>query len=370
MFHYLLIFNCHCFRRILITLQIFNRFGHLLAAELGCGQYNRSIVKEAMPFKTNQIECLRNLSTADIVYTPGSFGRSVLGPKGSQAVIDGAYSHSPFLPKPIKESMKSGEYNTNVDILLGSNKDDGLEFTAQLHQNQSLLKLYKERWFDPEFNFGAQNLFVVDDFQHIDESINEKVKQVTNFYLGSIDYLDIVNITHFTMMYTDAWYFFSAHDFISKHLPNIKNGNKIYQYHYTHQGENALSVELGLGGPYGVGHCDETFLQFHPYMNKRFLLNKADLLQSIMIISSWKNFVKTGDPSTDLVSWSPVENVRSRSYLNIKLDSAMEYSADVDKRMTFWDELINTNAANINIRILGLHIFPLLIIIYSSYILK
>ena len=89
-----------------------------------------------------------------------------------------------------------------------------------------------------------------------------------------------------------------------------------------------------------------------------------------MIISSWKNFIKTGDPSTDLVSWSPMENVRSRSYLNIKLDSAMEYSADVDKRMTFWDELINTNAASINIRILGLHIFPLLIIIYSSYILK
>ena len=131
-------------------------------------------------------------------------------------------------------------------------------------------------------------------------------------------------------------------------------------------------MELGLGGPYGVGHCDETFLQFHPYMHKRFLLNKADLLQSIMIISSWKNFVKTGDPSTDLVSWSPVENLRSRSYLNIKLDSAMEYSADVDKRMTFWDELINTsaNAASINIRTLGLHIFPLLIIIYSSYMLK
>ena len=50
----------------------------------------------------------------------------------------------------------------------------------------------------------------------------------------------------------------------------------------------------------------------------------------------------------------------------------MEYSADVDKRMTFWDELINTsaNAANINIRILGLHIFPLLIIMYSSDMLK
>ena len=64
-----------------------------------------------------------------------------------------------------------------------------------------------------------------------------------------------------------------------------------------------------------------------------------------------------------------MENLRSRSYLNIKLDSAMEYSADVDKRMTFWDELINTsaNAASINIRTLGLHIFPLLIIIYSSY---
>ena len=147
-------------------------------------------------------------------------------------------------------------------------------------------------------------------------------------------------------MFTDAWYFFAAYDFISKHLPNTENGNNIYQYHYTHQGENALSVELDYGGPYGVGHCDETFLQFYPYMNKNFTLSRTDNLQSTMLVTSWKNFVKTGDPSTNTVNWDPIKTLDDRRYLNIKLSSVMEYSSDVDTRMKLWDDLINLNPGN------------------------
>ena len=324
------------------NLTLYYRHGKILAAELGCDFNTTRFHKEVM----SQADCLRKLPIETIIYNPGTFGRSKLGPKGTQAVIDGGYSDNPFLPKSTRNGLKLGEYNTNVDMLLGSNKDDGLEFTAQLHHNHSLLKLYKDRWLDPDFNFGAQNLFIVDDFKHVEKSMIEMVEKVTNFYLGDIEYLSIVNITHFTMMYTDAWYFFAAYDFISKHLPNMGKDNNIYQYHYTHQGEHSLSVELGLGGPYGVGHCDETFLQFHPYMNKLSTrqLSNADKVQSSMLVKSWKNFIKTGNPSTEIVLWSPIKSTADRSYLNIKMSSSMEYSSDVATRMEFWDDLINSQS--------------------------
>ena len=209
------------------------RFGQILAAELGCGsiapRFNRLV-------NINQAECLRNLTSEFITRHPGTFGRSKLGPKGTQAVIDGAYSDTPFLPKSTRMCLESGEYYSDVDILMGSNKDDGLEFTAQLYQNSELLTLYKNRWYDPDWNFGAQNLFIVEDFRNVSESLNRIVKEITNFYLGDIENLNIFTITHFTNMFTDAWYFFAAHDIASKHLPNMGNGNNIYQYQYTHQG--------------------------------------------------------------------------------------------------------------------------------------
>ena len=55
------------------------------------------------------------------------------------------------------------------------------------------------------------------------------------------------------------------------------------------------------GGPYGVCHGDETYLQFSPY-NYDFVaegLNDADLKVSKTILDLWKNFIITGNPSTE-----------------------------------------------------------------------
>ena len=81
-------------------MNLYFRFGQILAADLGCGsiapRFNRL-------GNINQAECLRNLTSEFITRHPGTFGRSKLGPKGTQAVIDGAYSDTPFLPKSISD---------------------------------------------------------------------------------------------------------------------------------------------------------------------------------------------------------------------------------------------------------------------------
>ena len=53
--------------------------------------------------------------------------------------------------------------------------------------------------------------------------------------------------------------------------------------------------------PYGVCHGDETYLQFQPYYIDYVAegLNKADSSVSRTLLELWKNFVKTGQASTD-----------------------------------------------------------------------
>ena len=56
------------------------------------------------------------------------------------------------------------------------------------------------------------------------------------------------------------------------------------------------------GGPYGVAHGDETYLQFHPYGSNLWpdekLFTNADQAVSDTLVGLWKNFVKTSNPSS------------------------------------------------------------------------
>ena len=71
-----------------------------------------------------------------------------------------------------------------------------------------------------------------------------------------------------------------------------------------------------------------------------------DYRQSKILISLWKNFVKTGNPSTEDVEWDPITDIDTWSYLNIEVSSVMERSKDVTERMKFWDNLLNlTNSS-------------------------
>jgi hypothetical protein len=54
-------------------------------------------------------------------------------------------------------------------------------------------------------------------------------------------------------------------------------------------------------GPYGISHGDERYLQFNPYFGdyEGYGLNNADARVSKTTLELWKNFVKTGNPSTN-----------------------------------------------------------------------
>ena len=65
-----------------------------------------------------QLECLQNVPVENYV----NISAIECGYNSAQAVVDGTFSTRPFLPDHPKDLMKSGEYNSNVNVLLGCNR--------------------------------------------------------------------------------------------------------------------------------------------------------------------------------------------------------------------------------------------------------
>ena len=70
----------------------------------------------------------------------------------------------------------------------------------------------------------------------------------------------------------------------------------------SYSGAHSYSEAMNQGGPYGVAHGDETYLQFHPYGSNiwpnQTLFTNADQAVSNTLVGLWKNFIKTSNPSS------------------------------------------------------------------------
>lgn len=259
---------------------------------------------------------------------------------GAQAVIDGSFTDVPFLPYSPREIMDSGLYNHNVSLILGFNKDEGLLHTANAYKDPSLTKKWRSKWED---EFGPNTLLGLEGRPKDKHSI-EIARKITKHYLGSADGVTLKNIRNLTNMYTDSWFAYPVHEFVSRRISNTRKifyQNSTFQYRFTHQGQFSLTTLLNQGGPYGVAHADELIYLFSPFASQSWTLNESDEEMSSILLSLWKIFVKKGEPSNEEVIWDPILDASSRKYLNINLNSSMEYSNDIKVNMKFWEKIAN-----------------------------
>ena len=68
------------------------------------------------------------------------------------------------------------------------------------------------------------------------DSILEAVDNITNFYIGSLENMDIQHISKITEMVTDSMFCYSEHALITRHLDKAPP-NSIFQYMYAHEGK-------------------------------------------------------------------------------------------------------------------------------------
>lgn len=235
-----------------------------------------------------------------------------------------------------------GQYNQNVDILIGCNKEEGLKFTVDVHINHTLIDTWREQWLDwtnstipPGPLPGGRGYTYMLGLDKNDSVASNRLGAITEKYLGSLENMTFANINQTTNMYTDAWYCYSGHDFITRHISNVKENNT-FQYVYTHNGENSI---------YGVSHGDELPLQFYPYVGMEDPTEPEDQKMSDLFIELWKNFVKNGKPTeknVTNVNWEAIWDINDRHYLNLNVNATMEdLSGEFEERMNFWDNLMN-----------------------------
>jgi len=301
-----------------------HRWGQEYVTAVGCDE--SEIVSK-------QIKCLQEKNVETLV---GSF----FGYHGANAVVDGQFSMNAFLPQSPKELMQEGLYNSNVNILMGSTRDEGILFLYPAIKNNTILEEMKRNWKDWQ---GAFMLLGIEPGMQNDEDL-KAVDDITNFYLGNLDNMNIEHIHNIIEMLTDSAFGYGVHDFISRHTPFI-NDSTMQQYIYFHEGEYSLSANLDAGR-YGVCHADETYLQFHPFYIPNHGLNSADQSVSEIILTLWKNFIKFGTAGTDELNWIPIhfeeDGTLYRKYLRLTYSesSFMEYPKEWQDRMIMWDNVI------------------------------
>ena len=305
----------------------------MIADDLGCGKANLSAGQD-------QLKCLQTVPVNDILNrVPKNRTKYPLdSPLGPQAVIDGSFlpSNSSFLPMSPKMMMVMGQYNQNVDILIGCNKDEGLKFTADAHGDPSIIDQWRKEWLNwTEYDGGRGYMYML-GLDKEDNVANNRLDEINKAYLGSLDNMTFTNINEITNMYTDSWYCYSGHDFITRHISNVKENNT-YQYLYTHKGNFS---------PIGVSHGDELALQFNPYIENDFTLKTEDKEMSALLIEFWKTFVKDGKPTASKngteIKWDPIWDINDRHYINLTVNATMEdLTGQYQDRMDFWDNLMN-----------------------------
>ena len=301
----------------------------MIAEDLNCKNENLTSLKD-------QLGCLQKLNVTDIL-TREPKDRTkfpIDSPLGPQAVIDGGFlpSNSSFLPMSPKMMMVMGQYNQNVDTLIGCNKDEGLKFTQKTYLNNSIIEEWQQEWLNWKTYDGGRGYMYMLGLDKNDTVANSRLDAINEAYLGGLENMIFDNIDNITNMYTDSWYCYSGHDFITRHISNVKENNT-YQYIYTHKGNFS---------PLGVSHGDELILQFYPYLNQNIELENEDKKMSDLLVELWKSFIKNGSPSAKDVTWEPIWDVNDRHYLNLSTHPIMEdLSGPYEKRMNFWDNLMN-----------------------------
>ena len=185
------------------------RSGQLAASSVGCDEGDA------------QLHCLQTVSVKRLLKTSLSSG-----PNGAQAVVDGSFTDVPFLPYSPRQIMESGFYNRNVSLILGYNRDEGLLHTANAHKDPSLVKKWRLKW---ENKFGPNTLLGLED-QPKDKRSIDVARKITKQYVGSQDGVTFENIQKLTDMYTDAWFGYPVHDFVSR---RISNTQKIFYQNST-----------------------------------------------------------------------------------------------------------------------------------------
>jgi len=295
------------------------RLGNQIALLLGCIEIDPH----------QRLACLRNISAPALSAVELEDGII------SMPVLDSEWTSDPFFPLPPELAFQEGNFDSEVDILLGSNGNEGLLGTQVYGALPSLLPTIMDNWgiWGPILLLQRKTLFISEDDIKLADLLLDQ-------YTGKGRNITIDDVPALTDLLTDAFFNFGIDRYLDFHLDH-SNG-RIFQYVNEHvNAYEQLNWAVFFGGPRhlpGTSHADELFLQWSPLVGIHIHLPEHDISTSKLITSTWASFVASGDPTPpgSEIYWSQVTS-EEREYLTIVNGTGtMGRSKDWVRRSEIW----------------------------------
>ena len=277
------------------------------------------------------LTCLQGRRMADIIGLTYLLGREGdLTPW--MPVPDHDFTSEPFLPGDAENLLESGMFNTEVDVIIGTNSDEGILYLLDVLADPSL-------WEERRNNFnitGTMNLFNIADKLDITAEDIEKAHKIVDFYVGSMNNMDESHKQGMFDMFTDSGFLYGTYKTINYLL---KHGVTVYQYILSYEGEHSFTEVFGVE-PTGVCHADDLIYIWDMDLG----LSGDDVSVREVMTIAWTNFAKYGDPTPpgSGLSWVPrAPNVDHKYYWNISGPvPSMDSSLEIQRRMEIWNEVV------------------------------
>ena len=190
----------------------------MFSSNLGCSQ------------SQNELECLQEQNVTDILSYVDMMTDSFLI---WMVVPDAEFTQNPFMPGNPKELMSLGQFNTEIEVIIGHNSDEGLTFFISYLLDPSLWEYLQENFE----NTGPMTLFNIANISDIRTIDVENANKILEYYFGSIDNINVENSQGLVDMYTDAYFTYGQHktvDYLTKH------GVVVFQYIFAYEGKFSI----------------------------------------------------------------------------------------------------------------------------------
>ena len=141
--------------------------------------------------------------------------------------IDGSHTDQPYMPRSPEEVISSGDYDTDLDIMIGFTEDESLIGTQIFLPAPDLFAVLRDLWAIA----GPYALLQ----KHTSEATEEDVELATRIlehYCGPLEQLDSKQFDNFTNMASDSFFFYGVHKFLSLHTQNAHGNIFFYRDKY------------------------------------------------------------------------------------------------------------------------------------------
>merc|ERR550525_43318 len=255
-------------------------------------------------------------------------------------VVDFTYLASPFLPDDPANMLRNGEFQSDIDVMIGATKDEGIIYlTDLLGGNSSTWDLFREN-----FNIaGTKTLFMIPFLEDMTAQDRQRTDQLVEFYLSSYDNITEQNAQAVIDLFSDSGSNYGNYLFTNQ---VVARGTRLFSYILTYRGEFSYTDVIGIPN-YGVSHADDLLYLWNPVFTVSVDLNDSDQAMMRQMVSTWTDFAKTGDPPppSSPYSWLPVtagvQEEDQQWFFNFSGEnSAMDSSQQIFSRLIFWDNIL------------------------------